>query len=200
MTVHDKGSCNPCLQTLVYFWLTALCKLWKFQVIFCRHSGIHRKVHYLITVKFTMRWFEHCKWFVALFTLCLTGDQRLFLSVERRRQIILGSVELAKCLVADTKFLAIMRSKRALSESDYQLIDSETVNYRRNLKLINVLLRGTDHTFESFTSAVNQTRQQQEVNRILSGINYILIFPSTSFKKTFCRISTCMLWCVLAST
>ena len=95
----------------------------------------------------------------------------MLLSVERRRQLILGSVELAKCLIADTKFLAMMRSEEALSESDYQQIDNEPINFRRNLKLIDVLLRGTDHTFDSFLCAVNETRQQERMNSIISGVN-----------------------------
>jgi hypothetical protein len=97
-----------------------------------------------------------------------TGEQ-LLLACDKRRQLILGSVELAKSMIADTKFLAFMKSKGALSESDYQQIDSEPINFKRNLQLIDVLLRGTDYTFNCLLDAVDGTDQGQVVKPILAG-------------------------------
>ena len=79
----------------------------------------------------------------------------------RRRALIFGSVELIKTLEADPKFLGIMRSKGALSDSDYEQINIEPVNFRRNLQLIDVILRGTDHTFNCFLAAADETDQRQ---------------------------------------
>ena len=91
---------------------------------------------------------------------CLAGEI-LLMDEYRRRALTLGSVELVKSLEADPKFLGVMRSKGALSDSDFQHINIEPVNFRRNLQLIHVLLRGTDHTFNSFLAAAHETGQRQ---------------------------------------
>jgi hypothetical protein len=101
--------------------------------------------------------------------LCFADEQQLLAS-DNRRRLVLGSVELAKSLVADTKFLAVLRSKGALSESDYQWIDIEPVNFRRNLQLIDVLLRGTEITFNSFLCALKETGQEHVVGPVFAGM------------------------------
>ena len=93
----------------------------------------------------------------------------MLLASDNRRQLVLGSVELTKSLTVDPKFLGLMRSKGALGESDYQQINVECVNFRRNLQLIDVLLHGTDHTFNCFWRTLDETDQEHIKSVILTG-------------------------------
>ena len=95
--------------------------------------------------------------------------QQLAFDDTDRCRLILGSVELVKTLTADVKFLNLLRSKDTLSESDYQQISAEPVNYRRNVQLIDVLLRGTGNMLKDFLDTADETNQHHAAMPLLRG-------------------------------
>ena len=102
--------------------------------------------------------------------LLMAGKQQLLTSGNTdRRRLILGSVEVVKTLEPDTKFLSLLRAKGSLSESDYQRICIEPIKYRRNVQLIDVLLRGTENMLKDFLDTADETNQHHTVKPLFTG-------------------------------
>ena len=103
-------------------------------------------------------------------SLLMAGEQQLLASNNTdRRRLILGSVELVDTLKPDTEFLSLLRSKGTLSESDYQRISIEPIEYRRNVQLIDVLLRGTENMLKDFLDTAEETNQHHAVKSLFTG-------------------------------
>jgi Caspase recruitment domain len=60
----------------------------------------------------------------------------------------------------ESNLLVELRSRQVLSDSDYQRLNTETVNSRRNLLLINVLLRGSKQAWNRFVEALGETNRK----------------------------------------
>ncbi len=91
------------------------------------------------------------------------------LSVATRRRLMQISPLLVQRLeLYESNLLVELRSRQVLSDSDYQRLNTETVNCRRNVLLINVLLRGSQQTWNRFVEALGETNHK-ELHELCAG-------------------------------
>jgi hypothetical protein len=88
---------------------------------------------------------------------------------ETRSRLERISPTLAEMLVVDDMLLNLMRSRHALSESDYQRLKADGIDYSRNLKMVQVLLRGSDMILQEFKDALERTNQSHVKDLIEHG-------------------------------
>lgn len=92
---------------------------------------------------------------------------------------MLGAVTFVKKMDPSvwTVLLCEMRSRDALSDVDYQRLNIDnTVQYRRHVQLINVLLRSSQNTLNAFKQSLDDTQLTHLQQEMFSGLQcYVIV-------------------------
>jgi len=99
----------------------------------------------------------------------LSADDHLPLSNARYRRLVKIRPKMAKVTRIDSEVIAELRSLNAISMTDAEEIRAEEVEFTRVSKLISIIMRRSNDSYNSFNKVLRKTLQLVAANFLVGG-------------------------------